>query len=86
MADKIYAKWLYFNDRHEKAPEFVLGSISIKIDTLEELCKQAREHESNWYCKFDVLKWKEKPSVVVNTYKKEEKREKREDTFIDCPF
>lgn len=75
MADRIYAKWLYFNEKHEKAPDFVLGSISIKIESLEELCKQAREYESGWYAKFDVLMGKEKPSVVVNTYKKEAKKE-----------
>lgn len=83
MADRIYAKWLYFNEKHEKAPDFVLGSISIKVDMLDELCKQAREHESNWYAKFDVLMGKEKPSVAVNTYKKEPKKEISLD---DVPF
>lgn len=81
--DKIYAKGIYYNPKRDNAPDFVLGSISIKIDDLKELEKQIIEHENNGYCRFQILQGKEKPYVVVDTYKPKEKKELSLD---DVPF
>ena len=32
MTEKIYPKGMYFNKKHENAPDFVRGKISIKVD------------------------------------------------------
>lgn len=87
--EKIYAKGIYFNRKHEKQPDFVLGSLSIKIEQLEELVKQIKEYENNGYARFQILDGKEKPYVLVDTYKKEEKpkpSEREEITIEDIPF
>lgn len=73
--EKIYAKGLYWNEKRDNAPDFVLGSISIKLDDLKELERQILEHWNNGYCRFQVLQGKEKPYVVVDTYKPKEKKE-----------
>jgi hypothetical protein len=33
--DKIYANGIYFNEKRENAPDFVLGSISIDIEKFD---------------------------------------------------
>ena len=32
MTEKIYPKGMWFNKKHEKAPDFIRGKISIKVD------------------------------------------------------
>ena len=65
--DKIYANGIYFNEKRENAPDFVLGSISIDIEKFDinSLIEYA-----NWkYVKLNVLMGKDKPYVTVDTYK-----------------
>ncbi len=81
MADKIYAKGIYFNEKNEKAPDFVLGSISIDLDIFD--IDTLREYANGKYVRLQVLMGKEKPYVVVDTYKKEPKKELSLD---DVPF
>lgn len=68
MAEKIYAKWIYWNPPHEKAPSFVLGSISIDWEKFD--MEELKKHANGKYTKLDVLEGKEKPFVTINTYKK----------------
>lgn len=86
--EKIYAKGIYFNKPNDKAPDYVLGSISIDIENFD--IESLRQY-ANWkYVRLDVLEWKEKPYVQVNTYKKEEKKEKKfiqnDISIEDIPF
>lgn len=65
--DKIYANGIYFNEKRENAPDFVLGSISIDIEKFD--INSLKEY-ANWkYVKLNVLMWKDKPYVTVDTYK-----------------
>jgi len=87
--EKIYVKGLFFNKKHEKAPDFVLGTLSIKIDKLEEFVKQAKEHQNNGYARYQILDGKENPYVVVDTYKPEQKNQEpknQEISLEDIPF
>ena len=81
MNDKIFAEGIYFNEKNEKAPEFVLGSISIDLDIFD--IDTLREYANGKYVRLQVLMGKEKPYVVVDTYKKEPKKELSLD---DVPF
>lgn len=69
MSDKKYIGGLYFNHPRDKAPEFVLGSISIHkqkfLEGLDEF-----EVNDKGYINIDVLNGKEnKPYCVLNEYK-----------------
>lgn len=86
--EKIYPSGIYFNKPNDKAPDYVLGSISIDIENFD--IESLRQY-ANWkYVRLDVLRWKEKPYVQVKTYKKEEKKEKKfiqnDISIEDIPF
>jgi hypothetical protein len=72
--DKIFAAGLFYKAPHERAPEFVKGSISIKV---EEFTAFLQEHVSaeGWvnisvkerrggklYCELDQYKRREEPA------------------------
>lgn len=66
--EKQYAKGIYFNEKHQNAPEWVIGSLSIKpVEFLEWLDTQ-QANESG-YIKLDVKQGKEKPYIELNTWK-----------------
>ena len=66
---KEYPKGIYFNRPRENAPEFVLGSISIKKQEFLEWLDQKETNEKG-YVNLDVLNGKEeKPYLAVNDYK-----------------
>jgi hypothetical protein len=74
MAEKIYAKGIYFNKKGGNAPDFVLGKISIKKEALIEWLGSLEVNESG-YINLDILEGKEgKPFISLNTWKKEEKK------------
>lgn len=70
---KIYPKGIYFNKPRDGAPDFVRGSISIKsVDAI----KFIEEHtNSSGYVNLDILKGEKGLYLVLNDYKKEEKKE-----------
>lgn len=80
--EKIYVKGLYFNQKNDKAPEFVLGSISIDIESFD--LNSIKQYANGKYLRLQVLMGKDKPYVVVDTYKPEKK--KAEITLDDVPF
>lgn len=69
MADKIFANGCVFKKR-EGAPEFVIGSLGIKVDDFKKFLD---EHvKNNGWVDLDILTSKEgKPYVSLNTYSPE---------------
>ncbi len=58
MADKDFPKGVYFNEKHENAPEWVLGTITIKVDTID-LQQLAKYQNEKWYARIDIKKSKD---------------------------
>lgn len=68
MSNKIFAEGIYFNERNEKMPDWVLGKISIKKDKLIPFLEQ--QEEINGYINFDIKRGKNgKPYMELNTFK-----------------
>lgn len=63
----IYAKGINFFNPHEKAPEYVTGDISIKVDKDTFAFLEAHK-DAKGYCKLTVMQGKEKPYVKLNTF------------------
>jgi len=71
MADKNFAKGLYFNPPHDKAPNFVIGRLSIKREDFR-LWLNEQKFDENGYLNLDILMAKSgKPYIAVNEYKKQ---------------
>lgn len=84
--EKIMADGMFFKDKHQNAPEWVIGKISIKID---EFSKFVKEHKgTNEYLNFDILRSKGgKAYVTLDTWKPEKKQETQEqEPEQDLPF
>lgn len=86
MAEKTFAEGAFWKEPREGAPEFVVGSLGIKV---EDFKKFLDTHvKNNGYVDFDILKGRSgKPYMALNTYKSEKPevaKEKTEDV-IDYP-
>lgn len=69
MTERIYTKGIFFNRKHPKQPEFVLGSLSIIKDQFIEWL-DAQEADARGYVRLQILNGKEdKPYLTVDTYK-----------------
>lgn len=92
MAERIFAKWIYFNEKHEKAPDFVVGWLALKLDSIKELAEQAKEYVNDkGYVRYQITQNRDgKYSVTVDTYwlnKTESKPTVKEElTIDDIPF
>lgn len=65
--DKIIADGMFFKEKHQNAPEFVIGGLSIKVD---QFAKFVKDHKDGEYLNFQVLKSKQgKPYIVLDTWK-----------------
>lgn len=84
MSDKIFAKWIFFNQKHDKAPEFVLGSMSIDIGSFD--LNSLKQYANGKYVRLQVLMGKDKPYVLVDTYKSENKMPVTDIDDESCPF
>jgi hypothetical protein len=72
MSEKVFAKGLYAKAKHEKAPAFVKGSLSIKVEDFITFLKE-NENESG-YVTLDLLENKSDPmkwNAVLNQFKPE---------------
>lgn len=58
MADKDFPKGVYFNEKHENAPDFVLGTIAIKVDAID-LEQLAKYQNDKGYARIDIKKSKD---------------------------
>jgi len=70
MSDNIYPKGMYVKEPRQGAPEFVKGSISIKVADLHEWLNtnQGLANDAG-YINFDILSGKDGWYTKVNTYK-----------------
>ena len=65
--DKIMADGMFFKEKHQNAPDFVIGGLSIKID---QFAKFVKDHKDGDYLNFQVLKSKKgNPYIVLDTWK-----------------
>jgi hypothetical protein len=74
MSEKNFASGIYFNPPHRKAPEYVLGSISVRPeDFVVWIGKQAADEKG--YVRISILKSKKSgnPYCVLATWKKTDK-------------
>jgi hypothetical protein len=70
MSEKVFAKGLYAKAKNEKAPAFVKGSLSIKV---EDFITFLNEHKNEQgYVNLDLLENKTDPSkwnATINDFK-----------------
>lgn len=78
--ETIFVDGLIFKSKHENAPDFVLGSLSIKVDELTAFLAKHKS-ETGWV-NIDFLRGKPKegeakgkPYFKLNTFKPEAKNE-----------
>lgn len=70
MAEKNFANGLYYNPPHDKAPNFVIGRLSIKREDFRVWVNEQKFDERG-YLNLDILMGKSgKPYIAVNEYKK----------------
>ena len=71
MSEKIFAKGIYYNKPRAKAPDYVFGSLSVKLD---DFMSFAGEHvNADGFVNLDILAPKDatkKPYMTLNTYVK----------------
>lgn len=76
MSEKIYPKGIRVFPKHEKAPDFVLGTVIITPNELFTWLKENQnllsEYEGNKQLKLQLLKGDKGIYMQVDTYKKEE--------------
>ena len=66
MANNTLAKGIYFKKPHEKAPDFIIGQISVKTDAFIDFLQS----QGGEWVNLDVKNSKDdKPYVVVNDWK-----------------
>lgn len=79
--DIEFAEGIYFNDAHEKAPDFVLGSISVMPDRFIEWLKDQEVSEKG-YVRLKINRSKNgKPYIALDDWKPESQPVKR--TTVD---
>ena len=74
---KVYPKGIMFFKKHEKAPEFVKGTMVISINQLVEWvnnegAKWLRDYKGEPQIKCQITEWEGKLNCEVDTYKKSE--------------
>ena len=73
MSEIEFANGIYFNEPHENAPDFVLGSISVKPDKFAEWLAQQTPNDKG-YVRLKVNMSKVgKPYVALDDWKPEAK-------------
>lgn len=81
MADKIYADGLYGKQPSPKAPDFVVGSISVKLETFIPFL-HAHVNQKG-YVNLQLLKGKEdRLNIVLDTW---EPKEKTDEVPVQSP-
>ena len=66
----IFTKGIFFNEKHEKAPDFVLGGLSVNPVEFGEFLRENKEHIKEGTVRFSILRSKKtnKPYVIIDTY------------------
>lgn len=79
MSNKQFFDGIYFNKPSEKAPEFIIGKLSINADKLIEFLNSNREYVNNkGYIRGDIKEGRSgKIYIEVDTYGLEEKPQEK---------
>lgn len=67
--EKTYADGIFFNKKHEKAPDFVLGSLSLIPEKFASWLEQQVPDEKG-YIRLQIKEGREKPYIELDTYKR----------------
>ncbi len=72
--EQVLAKGLRFFNKHEKAPDFVIGTLIVTLDEVKKMFDENREHLSEYngsdQLKLQILKSKKgELYAAVDTYK-----------------
>ena len=86
MSDNIYPKGFFIKPAHEKAPDFVRGRVSVKIEDFNNFLK---EHgNSDGWCNFQLLNGDKGLYLKLDTWQPEKQTqapsESKDDD--DLPF
>jgi len=85
MNDTQFCKGLYVNPPHEKAPDFVKGSISLKATDLCQFLSENRDTLNKGYLNLDILEKKDGSGwyAKINDYKKPEQESQPQSAPVD---
>ena len=85
--EKVYPKGIMTFPKHEKAPDFVLGSVAITMNDLVKFCKDNEQYLSEYkgekQLKLNILQGDKGIYFTVDTYKKGQSEGQQDD---DLPF
>lgn len=83
-----FAEGIYFNQPHERAPDFVLGTISIRPQAFIAWLEQQTENDKGYVrLKVNVGRESGKPYVALDDWKPENRTEPQPDDFDESiPF
>jgi hypothetical protein len=67
MSEQTFAKGFYFDDPHAKAPDFVIGKVSVKV---QDAIAFLQQHQNNkGYVNLDIKRSREgKPYMALDTW------------------
>jgi hypothetical protein len=78
MSDKRFSEGIYWKDKHENAPDFVIGSISVNAEKFVAWIS-GEEPDEKGCIRLKVLRSREgKPYIEVDDWKPGAKYEKKE--------
>lgn len=82
--DTVFADGVYFNKKHENAPDFVKGGVGIEVDKFVAFLQKHRGEDGR--VSLDLLQKKDKSGLYfkLNTYKPE-KKQTVGDTSVQYP-
>ena len=77
MSEKVLASGIYFNERNPKAPDWVLGRISVNAGKFIDWLNDQTPNERN-YVNMQILMSKAgKPYIVLDDYQKPQQSQPR---------
>lgn len=83
MADVQFAEGVWFNDKPEKAPDWVIGKIAIKPETFVKWLR-GQKPDAKGYVKLDIKRSRNgKPNISLDTWVPNKKEELEDD---DIPW
>lgn len=85
MSEMKFPSGIYFNEKHDLAPEFVLGSVSIQKDRFLEWLSNEAANEKG-YIKLTALKSKKDPTKIYMSVDDGKTRHKQPDKTSEINY
>lgn len=88
--EKVYVDGAWFNPRHTKQPDFVIGNMTFLREKFMQWLDD-QQVDGRGYVRVQILQGREKPYMTLDTYKPLEKpefvkaQEKPEEQVIEYP-